>query len=55
MPTIEIKNAAPVQVKKAAKIFCCEDCGKKLTLAQANKATRVGCSKCGSYLVEYCA
>lgn len=38
-------------IKKVSKPFVCNECGKLLTLAQAEKAMRSGCS-CGGYDID---
>jgi DNA-directed RNA polymerase subunit RPC12/RpoP len=42
-----MKNAA-----KAPKDWKCEDCGRRLTFRQAEKASVEGCTRCNSTMVE---
>jgi transcription elongation factor Elf1 len=37
---------------KEPKIFKCQECGRKMTVKQAEKAISYGCSNCGSIDID---
>jgi DNA-directed RNA polymerase subunit RPC12/RpoP len=51
--TTTTTTAAPKKVRrKVSKPFKCQECGRKLSLTQAEKAMSVGCPGCGGSDVD---